>query len=367
MANIFGNILKTGGPLDTMMYGSRGVRQKELDLLTQETNIDLAKQKQALERKQFKLLKKTSKKQSKMEIIKQLHQIVQDPRPPQYGGYSIEEKKAAREKALNMIMKRQGGMGQITGGWTGTPQAQPTGGAMAGLGGQSPKGLVREKVVIDTSQGWPATTTTYGQEFAKSSGAYKYIPEADRPEVARQALVKPGASVQVGVKMPPAGMLEKLSQFYEFESILGDISSLFASPGVADTVGAFSGRWENFKETYNIPFTEKATSDEVIFRQMTDMIADNLLRMRSGAAINEQEYRRLKKLMPDYKQKKSTFKPKWEGLMRAIKHTIEGKKRALREAGYIVPGETQLPGRKAKEKSIQDMSDEELRKIVEGK
>ena len=49
--------------------------------------------------------------------------------------------------------------------------------------------------------------------------------------------------------------------------------------------------------------------------------------------------------MPDFNQKKETFMPKFQGLQRAIKHTIESKRRALREAGYIVPGETQLPKR----------------------
>lgn len=157
----------------------------------------------------------------------------------------------------------------------------------------------------------------------------------------------PTTSVQVGVKMPPSGMLDKLSLYYEFESKLGDIGKLFASPGVSDTLGAFTGRWEQLKETYNIPFAEKPTTNEIMFRQMTGMVADDLLRMKSGAAINESEYARLIKLMPDFKQKPETFQPKFEGLLRAIRHTIEGKKRALREAGYIVPGETPLPSRQA--------------------
>jgi hypothetical protein len=138
--------------------------------------------------------------------------------------------------------------------------------------------------------------------------------------------------------------MEKLSSIYEFQGKLIDVEALFDP----DVVGPIAGRWAGFRERYNIPFTESPTSDQIIFRQITQMIGDDLVRLRSGAAISIPEYDRLMKMMPDPNLPPKTFKAKLEGLQRAFSRMVEAKQRILRETGYIVPGETQLPTTKSK-------------------
>lgn len=65
--------------------------------------------------------------------------------------------------------------------------------------------------------------------------------------------------------------------------------------------------------------TQWKDSDEAAFRQIVLDVKDSLLRARSGAQINEQEYARLAKLVPDFTDSEAQF----AGKMKSFKATFE--------------------------------------------
>lgn len=70
-----------------------------------------------------------------------------------------------------------------------------------------------------------------------------------------------------------------------------------------DRIGPISGRWESVKANWLTGTSE----DSAAMQRIAGNAQDMLLRARSGAQINETEYRRLSKLVPDPKTPPSTF------------------------------------------------------------
>ncbi len=77
-------------------------------------------------------------------------------------------------------------------------------------------------------------------------------------------------------------------------------------------------------------FTDKK---EAAFRQVILDIKDSLLRARSGAQINEQEYARLAKLVPDFTDSEPQFAGKMESFKTSLGSMITERQESMRRGG----------------------------------
>lgn len=95
-------------------------------------------------------------------------------------------------------------------------------------------------------------------------------------------------------------------------------------------VGMIDSRLQAVKQKTGFGATEKASR----FRQSVQDIKDSLLRARSGAQINEQEYQRLLPLVPDETSSEVDFKAKSRRFNEVLDEMIASKKGAFSAAGY---------------------------------
>ena len=151
-------------------------------------------------------------------------------------------------------------------------------------------------------------------------------------------------STQISIKQPPAKMLEDMSTLYDMQNQVSEIASLFEEKETF-----WGGRWENAKAKYglaNLPvvgdIVTQPTERGILFRQIVDTIKEDLARKRSGGQITASEYERLNDLLPGWQLPADTFKAKLKGFAKALDRTVASKRRILSEAGYIVPGETEV-------------------------
>jgi hypothetical protein len=112
----------------------------------------------------------------------------------------------------------------------------------------------------------------------------------------------------------PAGEMEKRGML---QSMLSDATKLQELIGPADRpteagskIGFWSGKAQDVRASGALaPLGVDAPPDSVLeMIHITDNISDMLLRARSGAQINEQEYQRLRKLMPNPRTAPETFR-----------------------------------------------------------
>lgn len=150
--------------------------------------------------------------------------------------------------------------------------------------------------------------------------------------------------IQLG-KPAPSQERESLNKLFEFKTKLTRISKLFDPSFVGRFEGGISGATREF---FGVSITQK----EVMFRQIVKDIADTLLRLRSGAQINEQEYARLSKLVPTVGLPDEVFLARLQSLAQSIDESVSIRQRTLKESGFMAPGATTI--------NIQQMSDEEL-------
>jgi len=97
-----------------------------------------------------------------------------------------------------------------------------------------------------------------------------------------------------------------------------------------DWVGPVSGRYGSIQER----FLGSATPDQSKFYAYVRDNQDALLRARSGAQINEQEYNRLVNFLPDPNLPAPTFKARLERFEDETRIILSKKRSALAEGGY---------------------------------
>lgn len=102
-----------------------------------------------------------------------------------------------------------------------------------------------------------------------------------------------------------------------------------------DSIGPLQGRWQAFKRA--TVGTGDAEINE-LFR-ISDNLADQLLRARSGAQINESEYRRLRPLVPNPRGPEDKFFSDLAGFASELKRT-----QLARFPGQAAPGATPPAG-----------------------
>lgn len=107
---------------------------------------------------------------------------------------------------------------------------------------------------------------------------------------------------------------------------LGIVKDLINTPGGKAAVGPVSGSGIGKFVTERLPRTITGDTDEaVILRAATADISDQLLRARSGAQINEQEYQRLKALLPDVSTNIETFLARLQRFEQELNTVIQSR------------------------------------------
>lgn len=165
--------------------------------------------------------------------------------------------------------------------------------------------------------------------FQNESGNQAYMKKGDEiPEGWKK--VKGGAGVTINMpRAAPSGEREKLNKLYDFKSQLTRIREEFDPK----FTGRIQGAIGVVKEATGVGVEKK----QVMFQQVVRDIADTLLRLRSGAQINEQEYKRLTKLVPTATLPDETFLARLDSLTKAIDSSIKTRRRTLEESGFAVP------------------------------
>jgi hypothetical protein len=129
------------------------------------------------------------------------------------------------------------------------------------------------------------------------------------------------------LEYPSAGEREKTASLDSVKSLIGRIDATYKEN--PNYVGIISGRAG--------AITQLTDDKESLFRRDINDVKDMLLRARSGAQINEQEYARLSKLVPDYTDSKPQFKGKMKGFNAALDDIISARQKAQAGGGVVPP------------------------------
>jgi len=169
--------------------------------------------------------------------------------------------------------------------------------------------------------------------FTDGSGQQAYLTKGAKVPSGWKRAEKTGGGVTINMpKAAPAGERESLNKLFEFESQLSRIEEGYDPK----YVGRVQGNAGALKELTGIG----ANEGESGFRQVVKDIGDTLLRLRSGAQINEQEYQRMLKLVPTADLPDTVFKARLKSLHTAIRNSIATRKGTMGESGFIVPSGT---------------------------
>lgn len=100
------------------------------------------------------------------------------------------------------------------------------------------------------------------------------------------------------------------------------------------------------------------STKEVQFRRVVADLSDRLLRARSGAQINEQEFKRLQKILPQAHLSEVAFKARLSDFKREITEVLATKQKAIRQVGQRplqLEGEPRQPQAPAQPTGIKDI------------
>lgn len=131
----------------------------------------------------------------------------------------------------------------------------------------------------------------------------------------------------------PAAAAEKLGGLEALKNNIASVKELYGwgTPAKkAGWVGPVAGRIGAIEEKY----TGTASDEQVRFYAYVRDMKDALLRARSGAQINEQEYKRLVAFLPDETSPSSTFEARLQRFDDELTNIITTKTKALSEGGF---------------------------------
>lgn len=174
-------------------------------------------------------------------------------------------------------------------------------------GGYSPK--TGDPVIFDPSRGEIFTRTTAGERTPYDSGPL--VPKT--------------------LSKPSAATMEDIARLEDMLGRTGKIRSLFRDEYVGPVAGRFSMTKEKFM---NLP------PDQSKFYAIVRDSADYLLRLRSGAQINEQEYQRLVSFLPTADLPSGTFMARLEQFEEEVRRSIASRQAELSKGAYYYRGGT---------------------------
>lgn len=172
------------------------------------------------------------------------------------------------------------------------------------------------------------------QSITPPSFAYPFTDQGMVPVITRGAGA--GTSqIPTDYKKPvPAGELAKSGGM---EALLNDIASVkelykygIEGEEKAGWVGPYDARWGGVREK----FLGGLPPEQVKFYSYVRDMQDALLRARSGAQINEQEFRRLVAFLPSEKLPADTFKARLERFESELNNILKTKQDVFSASGY---------------------------------
>jgi len=171
----------------------------------------------------------------------------------------------------------------------------------------------------------------------RETGEQKFINPGEVIESGWQVVRPSAIDLTLNQKPAPGAMLTNLSGLFNLQNMTYEIEKLL--PYAESELGYLVNKWESFKEKYNIPswIGERPTEAGTLLRQITWSINNQLLALRSGAAISEHEYMRLMKAMPSPDLPADTFKYRLKGFQIELQNTIKSRQSVLTQSGYIAP------------------------------
>lgn len=156
-------------------------------------------------------------------------------------------------------------------------------------------------------------------EVAERRGASAAERTAQSQERAAQiqaeAMVR-AAEIERSEKPLTGAAAAKVSELNTVLEMATDVATLF-DPSF---VGQLAGRLGGVRQ-----FTGQISNEEVELRRVVSDIKDTLLRARSGAQINEREFARLSKLVPDVTDQPNVFMAKLRGFVRSTRQLRDQK------------------------------------------
>lgn len=129
-------------------------------------------------------------------------------------------------------------------------------------------------------------------------------------------------------KVLPAGQLEALS---DASQILKTLSEAQGISGNVDT-GPIAGRWQSLKQ-----FAGMSSDNFNQLKQKISTVENIMLKLRSGAAVTEQEYKRFLNEMPTVNDDEKILKTKFANATKYMEELLDGKLATYEEGGYKVP------------------------------
>lgn len=199
-------------------------------------------------------------------------------------------------------------------------------------------GFLTDPAIRDKAYQRMALDPTFAKEVkdaanltAKARAPEMYqFPATDKgiiPVSGRTGEVKPG-SQPIGNKPTPESEIKAGKELGTLLDTVGQIKSLYSS----DFVGPVAGRAYQLGQKFvNLP--EK----QVKFYSYVNDAKDALLRARSGAQINEQEYQRLVGFLPDANLPEKNFEARVKRFEEQLNIIAKNREREMKGGGYSPP------------------------------
>lgn len=175
---------------------------------------------------------------------------------------------------------------------------------------------------------------TDAAEYAKSKLPPQYIPvpTSQGYQVFRSKGAKAGQFLPIPESGAPSKPLPESAtkEFGAYAALMKNIQAV-ENKYKPNYVGPVSGRYYSLKEGV-VGLPEQQTQFYALVRDNQD----TLLRARSGAQINEQEYQRLKRFLPDPTDPPKTFKAKLNRYKDAVRNYQIEKAKTYSGQGYKI-------------------------------
>lgn len=197
----------------------------------------------------------------------------------------------------------------------------------------TPEGQKEFADYLATPQG-TVEASAYRRQFASETAMpfYNVVPTAEGYTPFNARTGAPGQPTEFKKPVPS----EQMSRLSDLETLVENnnrIDRLYK----ADYVGPIAGRLGGIKEQL-----VELPSQQVEFYSYVRDQKDALLRARSGAQINEQEYKRLVKFLPDENLPPANFKARAKRFTDEVKLILSNKRKEL-SAGGFGPSQTPSP------------------------
>ena len=135
-----------------------------------------------------------------------------------------------------------------------------------------------------------------------------------------------GVTVNMGEGKPaPSSERTQMNLLFDLKKKLRTVRGLYKP----EFVGRLEGPIGSAKELTGI----RINKDQVKFKQLVNTVADDLLRAKSGAQINEMEFKRLKELVPDVNLPDDAFMARFEQFYDNLDEMIDTRRTSLKESG----------------------------------